>query len=714
MTKEDAARPIEHHRTSFTRMLAANPNHFGTLVKSGLPVIEAMAGNQAYEGIGCVGYNPTLDLIEATIIIKRASGYSGDLCTPGSDEFVRFYVNYGTGWEDAGLASFKAHDIPIGDDCAGHPNRPLSYAVSVPYTPRRDRCARPVLPAVRAILSWQWAPPAGSPGWSPPWGEVRTNHVFINSRSYFLSELLADAKITAPLAWPIESIAHLVVQPKLIATPLAQLARHYAHEQVPPHRFATPALHLLAATAPGDGKHFANTIAEYAKIGINYGEILAKLEKTSGDTSFEQLTCVALDYNLEWATANFTIKRPSGFSGGPCSQGSQEHVAFWIDWDDGCKWTYLGTVSETVYDIASMPADGLHYWVGLPARLDQHRRSCHEPKIGRLRAVLSWGAPPSTTDPDAVPHWGNRLDTHFEVKPGHVLSENPVIDAIGSVSVAYINVGSLGTTVPNGKFLDGGWTDPWLPARNCAFGGDILIMARYPDTFAGTRKYRLLRRLAADSGLGTPFTDSFYTTSDLVHGGLTVLNTPDPTGLLPYLDPGNNFRWTLGRFPTAGLSAAERDGLWEIRLELTNAAGTVVLGSTSWHRVQLDNTSPVALIHIDAGGMLQDCNDFDQGHEVAGHFTAYDPNGHMGAWSLDTTPNSLSPPDPVPVPFLAATSETAVSGHAWSIPGSATQSLQPCGYVLTVRVWDNTIVNSSPGTHNKAEHDAGFCLRKPA
>jgi hypothetical protein len=35
------------------------------------------------------------------------------------------------------------------------------------------------------------------------------------------------------------------------------------------------------------------------------------------------------------------------------------------------------------------------------------RRTCDTPVIGRVRAVLSWGTPPSTVDPDALPHWGN-------------------------------------------------------------------------------------------------------------------------------------------------------------------------------------------------------------------------------------------------------------------------------------------------------------------
>ena len=54
----------------------------------------------------------------------------------------------------------------------------------------------------------------------------------------------------------------------------------------------------------------------------------------------------------------------------------------------------------------------------LPVDLTYHRRSCKEPKVARVRAVLSWAVPPSTTDPDALNYWGNRIDAHVQINPG--------------------------------------------------------------------------------------------------------------------------------------------------------------------------------------------------------------------------------------------------------------------------------------------------------
>jgi hypothetical protein len=719
---------IEPERLHFKTLIALNPNHFGSFRQSGAlakgagvaafaDAADVAAGNTSYEAIGCVGYCPDLALLEATVLIKRSYGYSGNLCTSGSTEFVRFYVDFGAGWTDAGLGALQAHDIPDGHDCARAATKPLSYAVSVPFDPARHACWSPQLPRVRAILSWEWMPPAGQPDWRPPWGDVVERHIQIAARNRIpIFELLKDAQVKLPLA-----IDHLelfeIELPEPPQPDAPQLAAYYANlpaaSAVPAHRFAFTELTALAdAPLVADPKTLLTNAAIYKEAGIDLAAALKALGSGDGNLTYEQLHCVALDYNREWAVANFEIKRPNGYSGNSCSAGSDEHVAFWIDWNDTCRWTYLGTVTQRVHDYA-VPAGGLHYWVGLPARISEHRRHCSEPKIGRLRAVLSWNTPPSTTDPDAVPYWGNRLDTHFEVRPGVPLSDLPLIDTLGGVSLLYIQTGSSGMTVPSGLFAEtGAPTDPWVTTRQCAFGGDVYATAEAPASFAAAGyQYRLMVRPDGTSGSGVPVLGSFAVTKTMALGGGTSFRAPAPDGWTPYLDPNFNIYDNIGRWSTAVLSAAERDVRWEIRLERRDGAATPN-GMTAWYKLQLDNTNPVATIQIDSGGVVENCNDFDQGETITGHFTAYDPNGHFGVWTLDTTPNSLGPPDPVATPALLASSATTTipPGHGWQL--SPTLTLQPCGYVVTVRAWDNTIVNSNPWTHNYFETDTGFCLRK--
>ena len=155
-----------------------------------------------------------------------------------------------------------------------------------------------------------------------------------------------------------------------------------------------------------------------------------------------------------------------------------------------------GTASVKVHDVANIPDDGLHYWVGVPAGLGPHRRDCERPKIARVRAVLSWSSLPSTTDPDLVPHWGNRLDTHVEVKPGTPVTLDAAIDIVGGISVSQIDVVSNGRTVPGAVFAEGGTpADQFGPSRTCPFGGRVNVQADVPAAFAAAGiKYRLVTR----------------------------------------------------------------------------------------------------------------------------------------------------------------------------------------------------------------------------
>src|SRR5882724_3584861 len=130
------------------------------LLKIALSEALDFSGNVFWEEITCVGYNPQTATLEAVVAIKQSTGYSGGLCSAGSKEFVRFFVDYGTGFEDLGYASFDAHDIP--DTGAG--THPIEYVVRLPLpdTGHRRCCGTAVIPTVRAVRSWN-TPPSTNP-----------------------------------------------------------------------------------------------------------------------------------------------------------------------------------------------------------------------------------------------------------------------------------------------------------------------------------------------------------------------------------------------------------------------------------------------------------------------------------------------------------------------------------------------------------------------
>lgn len=151
----NAALPKGHaERAQFPKLIAKNPNYFGNFPEVKLPRVFQLANDTNFEELTCVGYNPAQGLLEAVVQIKQSSGYSGSDCTPGSFEYIRFFVDTGTGFVDAGLAAINVHDLPDDNDCAEQSEKPLSYSASIAYNPpNSEDCDDPVLPAVHAILS---------------------------------------------------------------------------------------------------------------------------------------------------------------------------------------------------------------------------------------------------------------------------------------------------------------------------------------------------------------------------------------------------------------------------------------------------------------------------------------------------------------------------------------------------------------------------------
>ncbi len=701
---------IERERLQFKELVLANPNYFGNLADSQIKPVKKIIGNTFYEELTCIGYNPDANLLEATIQIKRPTGYGGTLCQPGTREYVRFFVNYGGGWVDAGVVATNVHDLPNANDCAGQPNKPLSYVVTQRFDPKRDRCGRPILPQVRAILSWEWMPPVGNENWPPVWGNVLECRIQIKPRRRLVLDFIDDLtvglikdlklqpdfKIKIPTEYEPAGVIPIPL-PDPPPFELAELAKMYksvkkAKDEEPvvePHRFglsdiqealAAPAFNVDAATSKS---------AKWKALGLDLEAAIAALAKTQANVDYEELECVGLDNNLERLVATLHIKRQGGYSGDLCHHGSFEHVAFWADWDNTCEWDYLGTVSLNVHDIPRRPASDLCYSVILPVDLTKHRRNCGNPKIARIRAVLSWNALPSTTNPNALNFYGNRLDTHVQINPGPAVGETPepIIGVLGGIPISKIfNAGvNVGLTKPDAFFALNGLPPDSL-GRPCPFGGRVVLQGpSYPGY-----KYRVQVRKVGDIAWTTVTTTMKLT--DLT-GTIFTTQTADGLGFFTFVNPFFNIDNVLAWWDTTG------DDLWEIKLELATL-GDVLLPGVATHYIQLDNTAPEVDVHIDSGG---DCKDFTVGATVNGHFVARDK--YFGSYSLTTTPfaapaGQLSP--------TSGTLQTAVApGDAWSL---VTTNMQPCGYVVTVTAVDRAIINSAAVGHY-SQAFAGFCLR---
>jgi len=442
--------------------------------------------------------------------------------------------------------------------------------------------------------------------------------------------------------------------------------------------------------APGLGAETINTaMSQWKAAGLDWQVAINAILGLSADVSFEQLECLGLegDSGLERLVATFRIKRPSGYSGGLCTHGSTEYVAFWADWDDTCTYTYLGTVPVQVHDISTIPPDGLCYDAVLPVDVSAHRAPCNKPKIARVRAVLSWAAPPSTTDPNALNTWGNIVDTHVQIKPGDVPNPlSPKIAILGGIPTSQI--GGSGLTTAAAHFAGNN-----LPAdslgRPCPFGGIVEVQGL---SFPGF-KYRVQVQPVGGGPWQNVTGDLMLTRWD----GTTFISSADVNGFYFYQQFQNNIENLLANW---GTSIANGDVQWRVKLEIADFFDNPILGAVpDIHVIQLDNTAPQASVNIDPtiGG---DCGKFAVGAKLKGNFIARDVN--FGSFSLGTLPFAS------PITPSGGTVQTAPApGDTWNLD---TAGMKSCGYVIDLNVADRSIVNSSWGAHNWGFASVGFCL----
>lgn len=441
--------------------LIQNPNYFGNLTDlkiAGLPKpVLKKIGDTAFEELTCVGLDPASNTLTAIVRIKRGSGFLGDSCTEGSNEYIRFYLDYGDGvWVDHGVAGFDAHDLGFKED--------ICYAVSIRLDPKRRSCCDrdPVLPKVRAILSWNVVPPVNTPNWMPVWGNRLERHVQIAPRHWILCKLLPDLDIGVQQIDPaiVEKVKKMVAEAPPLPSPpanLPDLVKTGAKEEMGVLRAVFPVMAQLSPAGSG-----VDTFEAFKALDIDLSKFGDFIAKPSFNTHYEELHCVGLDRDRFLLHGVIQIKRSTGYSGDLCRAGSREYVAFYLDFGSG--WEYMGTTYVTVHDVP-VPDGGLWYQAALPIKkkLDPHRKEWCEAGKARIRGILSWASPPPANQPEFIPHWGDREDCHIEVRP---LPEGvstgqftAVLESIGNMSVAKID----GTGYATGSAVGGIYTADHAP-----------------------------------------------------------------------------------------------------------------------------------------------------------------------------------------------------------------------------------------------------------
>lgn len=173
---------VPGHRFGFSEVqkLAQGPITSAVLAKASLisPAelaailqgIEITVGDTTYEELSCTGYNPNTGMLGGVISIKQSSGYSGDLCMPGSTEYVGFWLYYAGAWHSLGSTQVQVHDLA--SVSAGNP---VEYAVFRAVQVPEYLCEDVTGLHLRAILSWN--EPPTDPDFTPTWGNVLDTYI---------------------------------------------------------------------------------------------------------------------------------------------------------------------------------------------------------------------------------------------------------------------------------------------------------------------------------------------------------------------------------------------------------------------------------------------------------------------------------------------------------------------------------------------------------
>jgi hypothetical protein len=697
------AQRIPKERVHFKELLLAN--HFGTIPGSKLKAKAAAKGNTTYEQLMCVGYNPAARRLDAVVHIKQNGGYNGGLCTNGSHEYVKFFASSdgGTTWTELGTTSFQVWDEPG--------PKPLEYDATL-YVDLDEQCCQDEnIVLVRAILSWEVPP--GGPDDPVVWGNALDASIQVEPLSggklIDVFECLHIPFVEAELAKVVDPGQPVEFGVKKQLTPL-ELQEAYKGTKVPEHRYLfSHVQELLAAPAILPQKLAEPGFELFPGLeNIDVSKLIGLIIDPQGNLTFEQIGCVGLNEGSAELVATVDVKLSNGYSGNLCTDGSNEYVAFWVDWGGGFE--YVGTTSVNVHDISSIPPDHLHYSAALPfPQLYTHRQPCGDgPRTALVRAVLSWATPPSTTDPYAVPFWGGHAETRILLPPGETVGTGgPMLESIGRMANTITSIDSSG--LGQGVSALGGFT-----VHNSPFGGQVTfsghVVNRAVTQFGGPGIfYRIW--ISTDGGYSWAFMNTTFTVFVQPLFGLIYpvsqspvsLPAPFGDGWYPYLADGISttvVENALGYWQSAG------DGQALIYMEAKDPIG--YLGSpTALKMIQLDNTRPDDAIAITSGG--GSCGDFKVGEKIQGTYWASDNERLCGiGMSVEPVfvPGSLTRTPSISTP-------TFESG-TWQLDTGMTSGplkYDPCGYVVRFDAADCTNVDSRGNPWDMPAF-VGFCLKK--
>ena len=156
-----------------------------------------------------------------------------------------------------------------------------------------------------------------------------------------------------------------------------------------------------------------NYFGSVSKLDISNPQKL--VYKLLSNKSYEELTCIGFNPDTNELNGVVVVKKKSGYSGGPCTDGSKEYVRFYLDYEGTGTWIDEGVVNFDAHDLPFN--ESLCYDVKI--KIDPDKLSCCDEKavLPKVRAILSWNQEPPAGQPNWTSTWGNVLDDYIQIDP---------------------------------------------------------------------------------------------------------------------------------------------------------------------------------------------------------------------------------------------------------------------------------------------------------
>jgi hypothetical protein len=752
-------------RSNFKANLLKNPNYFGTFPGLG-DVVKEIKYNTTYEKLACLGLNPGTGFeaegtLEAVIHINLPSGYDSGPCGAGSTEWVRFYVEDGATWTDLGATGVTVYNL------AGS-TFPVSYAVAIDLEHVKKFCTVENVLNVRAILSWEFEPPANQPHFVPVWGNAVDARVQI-APAFFeevpISSLIGSGLLKIdPVVEASIDVTETLPAKAQQALSFAQLKELYANTSVPLHRFGFADAAKVGAKPLEDVISAANAVKNLTatstnlSVGADLAAILAAIEGLEGDTTYEQLTCAGYNPQTRTLEAVISIKLNGGYSGSLCTAGSYEYVSFFAFF--GGAWNAQGSAQVNVHDLTAVtPGHPVNYAVIRLSNLTTEL--CESLTAVPLRAILSWQTVP--TGPDFIPVWGNVYDTHVQpqINTG-IEGENARVLRIGDVGV--IGIQSSVNPSLTGDYL----ANPTGVAEDCnnaddsPFGGTIGIEGAFTLNPAGTFNPVTGMPLPGShpvlyqAYITPPSGPKFQLTNGFGIGvfpiGAPITNPevviPQQAVVTPYpVNGGASTALYYTYYESAdGQLVNPRVVAWFAAGGLPEGNYTIEIDGFAWDGLMYQPMSPVSKTFYVYNGYIPggerpeptlgltsaaDCGNITVGDVITGFYSVADE--FFGSVTIEMTPLNLgATPIAMPTVYLSnfndgpetvvydGTNTFGTSGTFTIYTGATdpnktppTQTpLPPCGYTIQLTATDRALVNTTCNPHVTQEA-VGFCLVAP-